>query len=157
MMTIGEAARASGFSAKMIRYYESTGLIAPADRTGANYRLYDANDLHTLRFIRRARSLGFSLEETAELLGLWRDKARASADVKALALKHAADLEARVAELTAMSRTIRHLAETCHGDGRPDCPILDEFSTGPNNGLGPADGARDMSARSRRANRGGAA
>ncbi|MBK9080648.1 MAG: Cu(I)-responsive transcriptional regulator [Rhizobiales bacterium] len=127
-MNIGQAARASGVSAKMIRYYESVGLIAAPGRTQANYRVYDAADVHALRFVRRARSLGFSLAETQTLLGLWRDRARASADVKAVATQHVRDLEAKIAELQAMARTLKHLAEHCHGDGRPDCPILDDLS-----------------------------
>ena len=130
-MNIGEAATRSGVSAKMIRYYESIGLIAAPARTLANYRVYDASDVHALRFVRRARSLGFSLEETQTLLGLWRDRSRASADVKAIATKHVRDLEAKIAELQAMARTLRHLADHCHGDGRPDCPILDDLSGEP--------------------------
>lgn len=126
-MNIGEAAAASGVSAKMLRYYEDIGLIRPAQRTQSGYRIYGEEDVHTLRFIRRARSLGFSIEETSELLALWRDKTRASADVKAFAVKHVRDLEAKIAELEAMRRTLQHLAGTCHGDDRPDCPILDDM------------------------------
>lgn len=127
-MNIGEAAAASGVSAKMVRYYESIGLIEAALRTQAGYRVYADADVHTLRFIRRARQLGFSIEETRELLALWRDKSRASADVKRVALQHAQDLDARIAELQAMAQTIRHLAATCHGDERPDCPILADLA-----------------------------
>ncbi|MBN8905846.1 MAG: Cu(I)-responsive transcriptional regulator [Rhodospirillales bacterium] len=127
-MNIGEAATASGVSAKMIRYYESIGLVAPAARTAAGYRVYGADDLHALRFVRRARSLGFSMEETGELLALWRDSSRASADVKAVALAHVRDLEKKAAELQAMANTLRHLASHCHGDSRPDCPILDDLA-----------------------------
>jgi Cu(I)-responsive transcriptional regulator len=127
-MNIGEAAGTSGVSAKMIRYYESIGLIEPASRTQAGYRVYDHDDIHTLRFIKRARRLGFSIETTGELLALWRDKSRASADVKKLAMAHVRDLETKIAELQAMARTLRHLAESCHGDGRPDCPILDDLA-----------------------------
>jgi MerR family copper efflux transcriptional regulator len=127
-MNIGEAARASGVSAKMVRYYESIGLIRPALRTESGYRVYGEEDVHTLRFVRRARSLGFSVEETAELLALWHDKGRESADVKALALRHVRDLESRIAELQAMARTLTHLASHCHGDSRPDCPILDDIA-----------------------------
>ncbi len=127
-MNIGEAASAAGVSAKMVRYYESVGLIRPPARTQAGYRVYAAEDVHTLRFIKRARSLGFSMEETADLIALWRDKDRASAEVKAFALRHVADLERRIAELRGMADTLRHLASHCHGDARPDCPILDDLA-----------------------------
>jgi Cu(I)-responsive transcriptional regulator len=127
-MNIGEAALASGVSAKMIRYYESIGLIEPAGRTEANYRVYSGSDVHTLRFIKRARSMGFSVEEMGQLLQLWRDRHRASRDVKHLAMQHVAALEAKIAELRAMVGTLRHLAEHCHGDARPDCPILDDLA-----------------------------
>ncbi len=130
-MNIGEAARQSGVSAKMIRYYESIGLIEAPQRTQAQYRVYVGDDLHTLRFIRRARHLGFSLDETRALLALWRDKSRASADVKRLAMDHVRDLEAKAAELQAMADTLRHLAETCQGDSRPDCPILSDLAAPP--------------------------
>ncbi|MEN5082991.1 Cu(I)-responsive transcriptional regulator [Bosea sp. TWI1241] len=124
-MNIGEVAAATGVSAKMIRYYESIGLIAPPLRSEAGYRVYRDEEIHSLRFVRRARDLGFSLEETGSLLALWRDRSRASADVKALALKHIAELEEKAAALQAMAATLRHLASHCHGDDRPDCPILD--------------------------------
>ncbi len=127
-MTIGEAAQSSGVSAKMIRYYEDVGLMQPAARTRAGYRVYSENDVNELRFIRRARDLGFTVAQVGELLALWRDRTRASADVRALALRHVEELESRAAELHAMSKTLRHLAATCHGDERPDCPILDEFA-----------------------------
>ena len=127
-MNIGEAATRSGVSAKMIRYYESIGLIASPTRTAAQYRVYADDDVHTLRFVRRSRDLGFSLEETRELLALWRDKSRASADVKALAMAHVRELEEKAAELKAMADTLRHLATHCHGDHRPDCPILADFA-----------------------------
>ena len=130
-MNIGEAAKRSGVNAKMIRYYESIGLIAAPLRTQAQYRVYADEDVHTLRFIRRARNLGFSLEESRALLALWRDKSRASADVKRLAMDHVRDLEAKAAELQAMADTLRHLAETCQGDGRPDCPILSDLAAPP--------------------------
>jgi len=133
-MNIGEAARQSGVSAKMIRYYESIGLIEAPQRTQAQYRVYVGDDLHTLRFIRRARHLGFSLDETRALLALWRDKSRASADVKRLAMDHVRDLEAKAAELQGMADTLRHLAETCQGDGRPDCPILSDLAAPPSGG-----------------------
>jgi len=127
-MNIGQAAAHSGVSAKMIRYYESIGLIEPPARTAAQYRVYADDDVHTLRFVRRARDLGFSLEETRELIALWRDRSRASADVKKLAMAHVRDLEAKAAELSAMADTLRHLAAHCHGDHRPDCPILADFA-----------------------------
>lgn len=127
-MNIGEAAKASGVSAKMIRHYESTGLIPTAVRTEAGYRLYTDRDIHTLRFIRRARDLGFTVEGIGQLLALWRDRNRASADVKALALGHVAALKAKVIELQAMARTLQHLVEHCHGDDRPECPILEELA-----------------------------
>ena len=125
---IGEAAAATGVSAKMIRHYESAGLIPAADRTFAGYRLYGEADLHRLRFIRRARTLGFSMQQIAMLLGLWNDRSRASAEVKALAEHHARDLGARIAELQAMQRTLLALARDCHGDARPECPILDDLA-----------------------------
>lgn len=127
-MNIGQAARASGVSAKMIRYYESIGLIAAPARSGAGYRLYAPDEVHTLRFVRRARLLGFSIGEVRELLALWRDRSRASADVKRVALRHVADLEGKIAELQAMAGTLKHLARTCHGDDRPDCPILRDLA-----------------------------
>ena len=129
-MNIGEAARASGVSAKMIRYYEETGLIRPAARTGAGYRDFSESDVHTLGFIRRARDLGFSVAEIADLLALWQDRARAAGDVKALALAHVADLRRRIGELESMARTLEGLAHRCHGDDRPDCPILDDLAGG---------------------------
>jgi MerR family transcriptional regulator, copper efflux regulator len=127
-MNIGQAAKASGVSAKMIRYYERTGLIPKAIRSEAGYRNYSPSDVHTLRFIRRARDLGFSVEQIAELLALWRDRGRASADVKAVALSHVAGLKAKIAELQAMARTLEHLAAHCHGDDRPECPILEDLA-----------------------------
>ncbi|ACS40637.1 MULTISPECIES: Cu(I)-responsive transcriptional regulator [Methylorubrum] len=129
-VTIGEAARATGVSAKMIRYYEETGLLGPAGRTAAGYRVYSEADLHALRFVRRARDLGFSMREIADLLALWHDRSRASGAVKAVALGHVADLRRRIGELEAMARTLEHLAERCCGDDRPDCPILDDLAGG---------------------------
>ncbi len=129
-MNIGEAAKASGVSAKMIRYYEGTGLIAPATRTGTGYRTYSDTDVHTLRFIRRARDLGFTVEGIAELLGLWRDRSRHSADVKRLALGHVEALRRKIAELEGMVGTLEALAECCSGDARPDCPILKDLAAG---------------------------
>lgn len=127
-MTIGEAAAASGVSAKMIRYYENVGLVRPAARSAAGYRRYDAADIQVLRFVRRARGLGFSVEQMRELLALWQDEARASSDVKRLALAHAAALEAKARAIDEMSRALRHLADRCGGDERPDCPIIDELA-----------------------------
>ena len=129
-MNIGEASKATGVSAKMIRYYEQIGLIQPAHRTDSRYRLYGENDIHTLRFIRRARDLGFSVEQMKTLLALWRDRSRASADVKAIALEHIAELERKAAAIAEMTKTLKHLARNCHGDGRPDCPIIESFAGG---------------------------
>lgn len=127
-MNIGQAARASGVSAKMIRYYETIELIAPVHRTEAGYRIYDDQDVHALRFISRARDLGFSVDQMRELLALWRDRDRASADVKAIALSHVEMLEEKARALQQMSATLKHLAANCHGDGRPDCPIIEDFA-----------------------------
>jgi len=124
-MNIGQAARRSGVTAKMIRHYESIGLIPRVTRTGSGYRVYDENDIHTLRFVRRARDLGFSMKEIGKLLGLWRNKSRPSAAVKKLALEHVRALDEKIEELRAMSDALKTLARKCHGDGRPDCPILD--------------------------------
>ncbi len=127
-MNIGEASQASGVSAKMIRYYESIGLINAPVRTASNYRVYAEPDVHALKFVRRARDLGFTLDETARLLDLWRDRRRRSATVKAIALDHVTELERKVIEMQEMIRTLRHLAHNCHGDERPDCPILDDLT-----------------------------
>ena len=124
-MNIVEASAASGVSAKMIRYYESVGLIPEAPRTEAGYRIYEGNEVHTLRFIRRARDLGFSVKDISQLLALWQDRNRASADVKAFALQHIDELNTKIAELEAMVKTLEHLASNCQGNNRPDCPILD--------------------------------
>jgi Cu(I)-responsive transcriptional regulator len=129
LVTIKEASATSGVSAKMIRHYESIGLIVPPVRTGNRYRHYSESDLHELGFIRRARDLGFSVEDIRQLLALWRDKSRSSAEVKAIALRHIAAMEEKAAALQAMSRTLKHLAAHCHGDHRPDCPILDALDT----------------------------
>lgn len=127
-MNIGQAAAASGVSAKMIRYYEEIGLIPKAARRGSGYRDYAEADVHRLRFIRRARDLGFGVERIGELLELWSDRSRASADVKALALGHVATLRRRMAEIQGMIGTLESLAQSCHGDDRPDCPILEGLS-----------------------------
>lgn len=127
-LTIGEAAKASGVSAKMIRHYESIGLIDAARRTDSGYRLYSDQDVHVLRFVHRARELGFSLEQIGVLLSLWQDKSRASADVRALARSHITELDRKIAEMQAMRRTLESLAASCHGDARSDCPILDDLA-----------------------------
>jgi MerR family transcriptional regulator, copper efflux regulator len=127
-MNIGEASSATGVSAKMIRYYESIGLIRAPLRTGSNYRVYGADEVHVLRFVKRSRTLGFSVEETATLLSLWQDKSRASAEVKEVATSHITALETKIAELQGMVKTLKHLAHCCGGDDRPDCPILDDLA-----------------------------
>jgi Cu(I)-responsive transcriptional regulator len=124
-MNIGQAAEASGVSAKMIRYYESIGLIPKTARTEAGYRMYSENDVNTLAFVRRARDLGFSVEQIAELVALWRDRDRASTDVKRIALEHVEILERKARELQEMAATLKHLAKHCHGDERPECPIIE--------------------------------
>jgi MerR family transcriptional regulator, copper efflux regulator len=129
-MNIGQAARASAVSAKMIRYYESIGLIPAVERTDAGYRVYTPSDVSMLQFIRRARTLGFSIERIQLLVGLWHDKGRASAEVKNIALAHVGELRAKIAELKAMSDTLQELADTCHGDHRPECPILRDLAGG---------------------------
>jgi MerR family copper efflux transcriptional regulator len=123
-MNIGEASKASGVTAKMIRYYESIDLIKAGKRTDSGYRIYGQSDVHTLRFIKRARTLGFSLEQIKDLLSLWQDPQRTSADVKAIARSHLEELETRIRELTEMRDTLRHLEHACSGDHRPECPIL---------------------------------
>lgn len=125
---IGQAARLSGTSAKMIRHYEALGLIPKPRRTAADYRVYADADVHTLRFIRRARGLGFSTREIKVLLGLWRNQRRPSAEVKQLATKHIAALERKIAELQSIQTTLQTLIAHCHGDSRPQCPILDDLS-----------------------------
>ena len=124
-MRIGEAARRSGMATKTIRFYEEVGLVQPAPRTESGYREFSDEDVLRLRFIHRARDLGFSVGEVGRLLSLWSDRERASADVKRLALQHAARIETKMAELRSMRDAILHLAERCHGDDRPECPILD--------------------------------
>lgn len=123
-MKIGEISEATGVSQRMIRHYEKIGLIPPAARRDSGYRDYDQRDVHTLRFIGRARDLGFSIEEIGKLLALWNDRSRASADVKSLALARAAELRRKERELHEMRLSLEHLAESCHGDERPDCPII---------------------------------
>jgi MerR family transcriptional regulator, copper efflux regulator len=128
-MNIGAAAAASGVSAKMIRHYEAIGLLMPAARRRNDYRDYGERDIHELRFIKRARRLGFSIDEIGALLMLWRDRARPSREVRRIAEAHVGDLEARIAEMQAMAKTLRQLVRACHGDDRPDCPILDDLAT----------------------------
>lgn len=127
-MNIGEAAKASGISGKMIRYYESVGLMPQVKRTESGYRVFSEKDVHTLRFISRARSLGFSVEQMCDLLALWRDRNRASSNVKAVAHTHIEELDNKIEKLKAMRQTLQHLAEHCHGDHRPDCPILGDLA-----------------------------
>ena len=125
---IGKAAELSGITPKMIRHYESLALIPKAARTAGDYRVYSAADIHALRFIRRARGLGFSMEEIGTLLGLWRNQRRASEQVKRLAMKHVAALDSKIAELQSMRAALADLAKHCHGDDRPDCPILADLA-----------------------------
>lgn len=129
-MNIGEAAQATGVTAKMIRHYEQIGLIKAAGRTGAGYRVYGANDLSTLSFIRRSRDLGFSIAQIRDLLALWQDRARASSEVKRIASEHIAEMRAKMRLLEDMVGTLEHLSANCHGDARPDCPILQQLATG---------------------------
>ena len=127
-MNIGRAAEASGVSAKMIRHYEGLGLMPKVRRTESNYRRYESTDVHTLRFIKRARDLGFSMAQIKELVGLWQNKGRSSAAVKNIARRHIAELKGKIAQLKAMVDTLEHLSKHCHGDHRPDCPILEDLS-----------------------------
>lgn len=127
-MNIGEASAASGVSAKMIRHYERIGLLPEAARSTAGYRRYDERDVHTLRFVRHARDLGFPLERIRDLIGLWHDRERPSRQVKALAREHLAAIDAKLAELQAVKATLERLVQCCHGDERPDCPILDTLA-----------------------------
>ena len=128
LMDIGAAAEQSGVSAKMIRHYESIGLLPKAARTQANYRVYRPSDVHTLRFIKRARTLGFSMEDIRQLLGLWQNRSRSSAAVKSISRKHVQELKERIAQMQSMVDTLEHLAKHCHGDHRPECPILDDLA-----------------------------
>jgi MerR family copper efflux transcriptional regulator len=127
-VNIGQASKLSGVSAKMIRHYEEVGLIPAANRTESGYRQYNEAEVHSLRFIRHARDLGFSIAQIGELVGLWQNRRRSSSRVKALALAHVAELERKVASLQAMKETLQHLATCCHGDDRPECPILDRLA-----------------------------
>jgi Cu(I)-responsive transcriptional regulator len=129
-MNIGELAKETGIAAKTIRYYESVGLLAAPPRSGGNYRIYGERDLATLRFVQRARNLGFSVREVGDLVALWQDRQRASADVRALATAHLGKIERKLKELEAMRATLDHLIKRCHGNKRPDCPIIDELAMG---------------------------
>ena len=127
-VNIGEAARQSGVSAKMLRHYESLGLLGAVSRSEGGYRLYSPADVHTLRFIKRCRDLGFSMVEIAELVGLWQNRRRASSSVKRIAQKHVDELNARIEAMQSMQRALSTLLDCCHGDDRPDCPILDDLA-----------------------------
>lgn len=127
-MNISEAAAASGINSKLLRHYEAIGITPKIARSDSGYRSYSENDIHILRFVRSARKLGFSMKEIKKLVGLWRNRTRESAEVKALALLHVKELEDKIAELGAMAKTLKQLARSCHGDKRPDCPILDALA-----------------------------
>lgn len=129
-MNIGEAARRAGLNSRTIRFYESIGLVGAPGRASSGYREYGEKDVHRLRFVAAARALGFAVEEIRQLLALYDDRDRSSADVKNVVLQHVEEIDRKLAELAAMRRTLMHLAERCHGDERPDCPILDELSSG---------------------------
>jgi len=128
LLDIGRAAKASGVSVKMVRHYEAIGLLKKVARTGANYRVYTMNDVHTLRFIKRARTLGFAIDDIRELLALWQNKSRSSAAVKKVAGAHLEELKRKIVEMKSMVATLEHLTHHCHGDHRPDCPILDDLA-----------------------------
>jgi len=128
LLDIGRASKASGVSVKMIRHYEAIGLLKNVARTNANYRVYSESDVHILRFIRRARTLGFAMQDIRQLLALWQNRMRTSSSVKKIAASHMQDLKRRIAEMQSMVATLEHLTHNCHGDGRPECPILEEFS-----------------------------
>lgn len=127
-VNIGQAAQVSGVSPKMVRHYEALGLLGEVRRTESGYRQYTPADIHTLKFIKRARTMGFSMAEISELVGLWNDRERASASVKKIAQRHVEDLEARIHAMESMRRTLQNLLNHCHGDDRPDCPILDDLA-----------------------------
>ncbi|MFN8846601.1 MAG: Cu(I)-responsive transcriptional regulator [Bdellovibrionales bacterium] len=128
-MNIGEAAKISGVNAKLIRHYESIGIIPKATRSDAGYRTYSETEVHILSFVKRSRNLGFSMKEIKKLVSLWRNKGRASSEVKNLAIKHIDEMEQKIFELQSMVKTLKHLAKTCHGDNRPDCPILNDLAS----------------------------
>lgn len=128
LLDIGRASKESGVSVKMVRHYEAIGLLKDVARTYANYRVYADKEVHTLRFIKRARTLGFSMDDIRELLALWQNKSRPSASVKKIAGGHMQDLKRRIQEMQSMVSTLEHLTHNCHGDGRPDCPILDDLA-----------------------------
>jgi Cu(I)-responsive transcriptional regulator len=127
-MNIGQAAEASGVSAKMIRYYESIGLLPAANRSDSGYRKYEPSDIHRLRFVRRSRDFGFSMDQIEALLALWTDRSRPSKEVKKIALAHVAELDEKISHLCGLRDTLKHLADCCHGDHRPDCPILADLA-----------------------------
>ncbi|MBL7554942.1 MAG: Cu(I)-responsive transcriptional regulator [Bdellovibrionaceae bacterium] len=126
-MNIGEAAKISGVNAKLIRHYESIGVIPKASRSESGYRSYSESDVNILSFVKRARTLGFAMKEIKKLVSLWKNKSRASADVKSLAVKHIEEMEHKIVELQGMVKTLKHLSKNCHGDNRPDCPILNNL------------------------------
>lgn len=128
-MNIGEAAKISGVNAKLIRHYESIGIIPKASRSDAGYRVYSETEVNILSFVKRSRNLGFSMKEIKKLVSLWRNKSRASSEVKNLATKHVDEMEKKILELQSMVKTLKHLAKTCHGDDRPDCPILNDLAS----------------------------
>ncbi|WP_345799230.1 Cu(I)-responsive transcriptional regulator [Ramlibacter sp. H39-3-26] len=142
MMNIGGAAKASGVSAKMIRHYEEVGLLPPAERTEAGYRMYRDADVHTLRFIRQARDLGFSIPVIGELVGLWQNRRRSSRVVKAVAQAHIEELEQKAKDILAMKATLEHLVHCCNGDDRPDCPIIEQLASDAKDGQSPAPAKR---------------
>jgi MerR family transcriptional regulator, copper efflux regulator len=141
-MNIGAAASASGVSAKMIRYYEEIGLMTPTTRRANGYRDYGSREIHELRFIGRARALGFSMDEIAALTSLWRDRRRPSREVRSIAAAHLSALETRAAEIQSMIRALQRLVHACHGDERPECPILDELSAWSNDPVSSAAAMR---------------